>query len=115
MTDIHEELRDMFPYGHVDFIPMTVKEIALHSKKNYDYAHGGDPLGNFVRVSKILQMYPGLTLTPPVVALVYAMKQVDAVLWQLSQGYEGQVEGIQDKAQDIHVYIKLFRILMEES
>lgn len=112
---IQEQLREGFPYGHERFIELSLDEMSLHSQKNYDYAHGGNPLGNFVRVANILSNYPGLKLTPPVVALIYAMKQLDAVLWQLSQGYEGAVEGIQDKAQDIHVYVKLFRILLEEA
>ena len=112
VTDV---LRRVFPHGHEKFIELSLQEMSLHSKKNYDYAHGGDPLGNFVRVASILSNYPRLKLTAPVVALVYAMKQLDAVLWQLSQGYEGTVEGIDDKAMDIHVYVKLFRILLEEA
>jgi len=113
--DLSSALRAMFPHGHEKFIDLCMKEMELHSRKNYDYAHGGNPLGNFTRVANILSNYPRLKLTPPVIALVYAMKQLDAVLWQLSQGYEGQVEGIDEKARDIHVYVKLFRILLEEA
>ena len=45
---------------------------------------------------------------------VVAMKQFDAVLWMMSQGYEGEVENVDAKMTDIHVYIKLARILYKE-
>ena len=50
-----------------------------------------------------------------VIALIYAFKQLDSTLWQLSQGYEGQVEGMDKRLEDVHVYVKLARILLEEA
>jgi len=112
---IIKELQEAFPYGHADFIPMTLQEMALHSAKNYDYAHGGDPLGNFDRVAAIFSNYPGLSLgNPVVVALAYAMKQLDSTLWQLCQGYEGKVEGLKERLGDVSVYAKLAIILAAE-
>ena len=111
LLEIKGMLQAEFPDGHPDFVPLTLEEMDLHSRKNRDYAGGGDPLGNFRRVSAILMQYPGLELTPDVVALVYALKQVDAILWMKCQNREGEVEGIEDRAQDVHVYLKLFRIL----
>lgn len=102
-------------YGHPDFYEMTEEEKRLHSDKNRDYAQGGDPLGNFKRVARIMEQYPNLDgSSPTVVAIVYAMKQLDAALWMLNQGYEGQVESLDTRLQDISVYMKLARILRKE-
>jgi len=102
-------------HGHPDFYKMTEDEITLHSEKNKDYAQGGDPLGNFKRVGVILSQYPGLNPSnPAVTALVYMLKQLDAALWMLSQKYEGQVENVDTRLRDVHVYAKLARILHKE-
>ncbi len=105
---VQDALRGVFPHGHPAFLPITLKEIELHSNKNHDYAKGGHPLGNFDRVASILALYPRLSLADRrVVALVYALKQLDAVLWGLSEGIEHKVEGLNDRLQDISVYAKL--------
>ena len=110
--DVLKMLRVRYPHGHADFNPMTLKEMKLHSEKNYDYAAGGDPLGNFNRVASILAMYKGLSLSDPtVIALVYAMKQVDAALWMLSQKREGKIEDVNSRLGDVSVYVKLAMIL----
>lgn len=110
--DVIGSLRARYPGGHPDFIPLTIDEVALHAEKNSDYARNGDPLGNFMRVARILAQYPGLSVSDPVVvALVYAMKQLDAALWMLAKGYEGSVENIDTRLRDVHVYMKLARIL----
>lgn len=99
-------------HGHPDFQKLTRDELELHSTKNRDYARGGDPLGNFRRVANILSNYPGLDLSDPaVVAVVFSMKQMDAALWQISEGYEGQTETADGKMADVHVYWKIARIL----
>lgn len=105
-------------HGHPDYLALTEQELELHSAKNRDYARGGDPLGNFKRVASILNNYckdSCLDLSDPtVVCLVYALKQLDAVLWMLSGNYEGDVEGIDPKLQDAHIYLKIARILHKE-
>jgi len=102
-------------FGHPMFYELTKDEIKLHSSKNKDYAWGGDPLGNFRRVANILSQYPGLPVSlPAIVAIVYALKQLDAVLWMIAMGYEGGVETIDSRLTDIHVYMKLARILLRE-
>jgi len=102
-------------HGHPKYLDLTEKELELHSTKNRDYAGGGDPLGNFHRVANILDLYPGLDLgEPTVVTLVYALKHLDAVLWQLSQGYEGKVDSLDERMADIHIYLKIARILYGE-
>ena len=102
--------------GHPKFKQLTEEEIKTHEEKNADYAGGkGDPLGNFHRVAKIFSLYPGLDLSnPTVVAEVYKMKQIDSILWMLSQGYEGKVETIGKRLADVSIYSKLARILHKE-
>ena len=102
-------------HGHPEFYNLTQQEIALHSAKNKDYAQGGDPLGNFKRVSDIKSLYPGLKWDSPTgVALGYMLKQLDAAFWMLAQGYEGKVEDFDKRMTDVHVYAKLARILYKE-
>lgn len=108
-------LRELYPHGHPDFLPKLIAEAKLHSDKNKDYAGGGDPLGNFTRVAAICALYPGLTPSnPATVALIYALKQIDQIFWSLSRGYEGNIEGIEGRAQDVSVYFKLADILHKE-
>ena len=108
-------LRQEYPHGHPDFIPMTVAEMDLHSRKNKDYAQGGDPLGNFHRVATILSLYPGLDPSDPaVVAQIYSLKQWDAYMWMKCQRYEGGVEGKAARMGDVSVYAKLTRIVDSE-
>lgn len=112
MTIPKEEYEQKKYHGHPDFYKLTEDEVKLHSEKNKDYAQGGDPLGNFKRVSAIKKLYPGLPWDSPVgVALGYMLKQLDASFWMLSQGYEGAVENIDSRLADVHVYAKLARIL----
>jgi len=109
---ITDYLKEMFPHGHEDFIPMSVSEMELHSTKNHDYAFGGDPLGNFLRGSQILAMYPKLDLSDPAVyAMVLMLKQLDAALWMKSQGHIAKVEGIIARMTDVSVYSKIVCIL----
>jgi hypothetical protein len=108
-------LRKRYPHGHPNFLPTTLKEIELHNVKNHDYAAGGDPLGNFSRVSAILALYPGLDIADRrVVALVYALKQLDAVLWGLAKKITHKVEGLNARLQDISVYVKLVMCMTED-
>jgi len=102
-------------YGHPRFYEIIDGLKSLHSEKNHDYAAGGDPLGNFRRVSQILALYPNLKLSnPTIVALVYALKQLDAALWMLSNGHSAKVEGIAGRLKDVAVYSILQMILNEE-
>jgi len=113
LQKIETKLNELFPNGHTDFIKMGLAEMQLYSDKNHDYALGGDPLGNFKRVSAILTVW-GYDIPPALVALIYALKQQDAYMWMLSQGYDGEVEGIDARLGDDHVYKKLARILYKE-
>ena len=107
---LFQELKKNFPHGHPDFIPMTLDELKLHSEKNYDYAHGGNPLGNFDRVSGALTAM-GYPISPEMVAMVYAFKQLDAAIHMLTEGYEGATENFDTRMRDVHVYAKIIRLL----
>lgn len=102
-------------HGHPRFYQLTRDEEGLHSRKNSDYAQGGDALGNFKRVAALLAMYPDLDMSnPAVVALVYSLKQLDAALWLLNIGHQAKVEGIPERLGDVSIYAKLARIMVEE-
>ncbi|MCK9524506.1 MAG: hypothetical protein M0R49_01070 [Limnochordia bacterium] len=114
--EVEKKLDELYPHGSPEFIPMCLEEMELHSAKNADYAKGGDPLGNFKRVANILSNYPNLDPSDPmVVCIIYALKQFDAALWMKSQGYDGEVENIDTRLRDVHVYAKIARILELES
>jgi hypothetical protein len=107
-------LREKFPYGHPDYIPMTLDELEVHSQKNHDYAREGNALGNFYRVSEALGAM-GMNLTPTMVAIVYGFKQIDAAIQMMTKGYEGDIEGVDSRLRDAHIYLKLARILHKET
>lgn len=100
-------------HGHPKYLELTQQELELHSAKNRDYTQGGDPMGNFKRVSAILKIW-GFDIPPELVALIYALKQQDAYMWMLSHNYEGEVEGVGLRLQDDYIYKKIARVLHEE-
>ena len=102
-------------HGHPRFYEIQEELAKLHSDKNYDYAAGGDPLGNFERRAAIYAMYPGLDLSDPaVVALLDATKQMEAVLWMYSNGHKAKVEGKRSRMKDVAVLSVIDMILEEE-
>lgn len=114
-NDLVRSLRELYPYGHERFIPMTLDEMQLHSTKNHDYAFGGKATGNFDRVANILDQYPGLNMSRPWnVATVYLLKQLDAALWLECKGHDAKVEGQDARWGDVSVYSKIIRLLIKE-
>jgi len=112
---MRRDIREKFPHGHPKFREISLDELELHSQKNHDYAAGGDPLGNFKRVAAIKNLYPDFPNdTPHGVALNYLLKQLDAVLWGLSKNIVHKCEGFGPRLQDISVYARLTRILLED-
>ena len=96
----------------MNFEDLTQKELELYNAKNRDYTKGGDTYGNFNRVAQILSLYPKLNLADPrVVCMVYLFKQLDSALWMMSEGYEGEMENIDGRLTDVHVYAKIARLL----
>ena len=114
-ADIESTLRAAFPHGAPEFIPTVLGILKLHSEKNHDYAHSDeDPLGNFRRVAGILKQYPGLDPgDPSVVCLIYLLKQFDAVLNMKAKNYEGKVEGVISRLQDVACY-SLIEMCLEQ-
>ena len=88
----------------------------LHSRKNTDYSKGGKQghLGNFIRVSEIKKLYPGLDLSSPLgTAIDYMLKQLDAALILYSTHRESVTgEGIEERLKDVAVYA-ILGILLE--
>ena len=96
----------------MNYEELTIKELELFNAKNRDYTKGGNTYGNFKRVAVILSLYPKLSLaSPQVVSMVYLLKQLDAALWMMSEEYEGEVENIDTRLTDVHIYAKIARLL----
>ena len=100
-------------HGHPDFYKYTEEMNLTHDDKNREYAQGGDPLGNFKRVSAILKVW-GWDIPPWLVAVIYELKQTDCAMWMLAQGYQGELETIDERLEDKGVYSVLERILVKE-
>ena len=113
--ELIDHLRRWFPHGHRSYLDVARKQMQLHSEKNHDYASGGPPLGNFERVSAILALYPRLHLSnKKVVALVYMLKQLDAVLWGLNSNIDHKVEGLPGRLDDIAVYANIVQCMVQD-
>lgn len=114
-NDIINILQEKFPNGHPGFMPLLVKTGELHSKKNYGYAKDGNPLGNFYRVSKIKEIYPGFDWTTPLGTCIdYLFKQFDAAMWQLAKGYEDKGEPPEVRFKDVFVYTGIAILILED-
>jgi len=115
--NVLEVLKNLYPNGDPKFIEMMYEEMELYNRKNFDYASGAegeitDPNGNFNRVAQFFGMYPDIPLNDPrVICLAYIMKQIDQVAWSLSRGFEGKVEGLDPRLQDIAVYTNILKVL----
>ena len=103
------KLRELYPHGHPKFSELICEIAELHSNKNYDYARGGDPLGNFKRCADALDT------TPAKYAWGLVWKQIDGVNTAFKQGGEQAVESVRDKLRDIAVYSLLIMIMLEEA
>ena len=115
LNKMAEELRSQFPFGHPDFVSIGLNEISLHSRKNHDYAGGGRPLGNFERAAAILKLYPNFPYdTPEGWAVLHLLKQLDAVMWGMSQRIRHKVEGLESRLGDISVYAKIIQCILRE-
>lgn len=100
-------------HGHPGFYKFLEEAADTHSTKNKDYTHGGDPLGNFKRVSAILALW-GYNIPPWLVAAIFSLKQLDASMWMLGHGYEGEVETVEKRLLDEGVFAGLKYVLVHE-
>lgn len=101
--------------GHPDVYRNFRRLAQLHSDKNTDYAAGGPPLGNFERVAHWIEVYKLWQLArdrPQLfVALLYSLKQIDAVFDMLGKGRKAKVEDIPKKMDDVIVYWNIGEVL----
>ena len=104
--------------GHPRFHEIVQQMSDLHDRKNTDYAAGTveGPLGNFVRVSQIMRLYPGMDWASPFgVCMAFMLKQFDAGLTLKAQNRASVTgEPIVARLTDIAVYTVLGIILDEE-
>ena len=102
--------------GHPYFHELTDHEKDLHGKKSHDYSKGGHPLGNFLRVSEFLKLYPGLDHTDPaIIAMIYGLKQLDAYLWIKANKITTKVEGLNERLTDLSIYAKLVQCIEHDN
>jgi len=113
--EVIEKFKELFPHGDPMFYEIIISNCQLHNDKNRDYATKENPLGNFKRVAEWAKKYNLITEGHEAtkVALLYAMKQWDAVLKLLGSNQIGEVEGVSDRLNDISVYSIIARILYE--
>jgi hypothetical protein len=109
------EMKKLFSNGDPEFYEIIVDLAELHHMKNGDYASKEEPLRNFTTVGKALEDYNILTKGNPAtkIALAYASKQWDAAFKLLGRSEKGDVEGINQRLNDIAVYAIIARILYE--
>jgi len=114
--EIVKEFKKLFKHGHPMFYEIILSNCQLHNDKNRDYATIDEPLGNFVRVGKWAREYGLITegYEATKVALLFALKQWDAVLKLMRDNQKGKVEGVSERLNDISVYSIIARILYEE-
>lgn len=103
--------------GHPYFFQLLERAGELHERKNYDYAQGGRPLGNFERVSAILRLYPGLDLTSrEAVCFIFMLKQLDAYLWMKANRHNSKTgEGLLERLHDVFVYCGIEHCMEKEN
>jgi hypothetical protein len=115
LSDVEKICRARFGHGHPNYVKITLEELELHNRKNEEYASGGDALGNFKRVAVIKSLYPNFPWDKPVgVALSFALKSFDAVLWGLATKRDLAIDSYDERLADVGVYVKLMRLLLKE-
>lgn len=102
-------------YGHPTFYKIVEELKQLHSKKNFQYASQGNPLGNFERCGTLAhKLFKEHVPKPLGAAMLLMAKQIDAVYDIVGEGKVGTLEALEDKFQDIAVYSIICMILIEE-
>lgn len=103
--------------GHPRFHEIIQNMSDLHDRKNTDYAAGTaeGPLGNFMRCSQIMRLYPGMDWTSPFgVCIAFMLKQFDAGLTLKAQNRASVTgEPVIARLTDIAVYTVIGMILDE--
>ena len=106
-----QTLKERFPHGHPSFVDTLLQHMSLHSLKNASYTRGGDVLGNFRRVSNILKNYSSFpSTTPQGVAIIYMLKHLDKVMWDMTCGVAPSEENL----NDIAIYINILNCMEKD-
>lgn len=100
-----------YPYGHPDFNALMLEQIALHSMKNEYYNRDSNPLGNFNRTASILSQYPSFPPNHYTTAMLYMLKHLDKIMWDISHAVEPSDESL----GDIAVYATIMRCMNKEA
>ncbi len=103
--------------GDPRFYEILDELATLHSQKNADFSGGKNSYVNFQHVSTIMGLYPGMDWASPLgVAMVYALKQLDAALMLASTQRKSETgEPISSRMRDIAVYAVIMEILSTPS
>lgn len=89
-------------------------EFKLFVSKNTEYSGKDDIHGNPIRVSKILSLYPNLKLSnPETILIVYMMKHLDSILYNLSNNNKMSIESYKERLIDLAIYINFLILLIE--
>lgn len=106
--DLTSIAKAIFPHGHARFNELMLEMMKLHSDKNKGYAGCGEALGNFGRVAKIMDNYPSFPIMRPEgIVIMYMMKHLDRILWDLTRGVAPSDESL----ADIAVYMTILRCM----
>ena len=108
---VRDTLYRLFPYGHPHFNNLLLEIANLHSNKNQGYAGGGSPLGNFERAGKIMEMYKDFPYdTKEGMLVMYTIKHIDRILWDMSQ----QKRPSRESCRDIAVYMLILECMASD-
>jgi len=111
---IVDSIRKDFPNVDQEVFNQLIDELDLYEQKNADYAKVGDKHGNFLRVSAIKRIWPNMDWSSPVgTAISYGLKQFDAAMQMISEGYEGGVENKDTRLRDWVIYLEIARSMLK--
>lgn len=110
-VDRYETLKktlDKKRYGHPRFYELLDMEAKLHSRKAHDYASDEDALSNFRQVAAFIGVRPAQVALMFLATKFYRLQNLTA------RGNAPMNESVLDTLNDISIYSKLYRILLEE-
>jgi hypothetical protein len=103
-------------YGDPMFYEIVEELKQLHSRKNFQYATQGNPLGNFERVGRLAKkLFKEHVPEDLGSAMLLMGKQIDAVYEMVGEGKSGTVEELEDKFKDMAAYSVICMILVRKA
>ncbi len=98
---------DIINSGNPKFDELIREIVALHAKKNHDYAEAGDPLSNFKRAERL-----GIA---PFMGVLVRMTDKWSRIEELVKGKTPKNESLRDSLIDNAVYSLLAVLLLDEA